>query len=137
MNHNIAMQHLPLAFWTGTAAIPRDISKWNYFGFAFEVTADVTAETRFKLQAAPGSEADVCVPGAFVDVKEIPLCEKPFFTGPSDTNAEIVIPAGTKAGTICAVSYPCRPNRYLQLATTTGTEHASVRVGIVLSGPQI
>ena len=137
MNHNIAMQHFPLVAWSGTAAADIDISKWNYFGFGYLVTADITAETRFKLQAAPGSDADPCVPGAYADVKEIPLCEKPFFTGPSDVNAEIVIPAGTKAGTKCAVSYPCRPGKFVKLVTTAGTEHAKVQVGIVLSGPQI
>jgi hypothetical protein len=136
MNHNIAMQHLPLVIWTGAAAVWRDISRHNYFGFAFEVTDDVVAETRFKLIAADPSDADPCVPGTPFDVKEIPLCEKPFFAGPSTINAEIVVPAGAKAGDICVVSYPCRPARYLSLATTAGTEHAKVRVTIVLSGPQ-
>lgn len=136
MNHNIAMQHLPLAFWTGAAAVWRDISRHNYFGFSVEVTADVTDETRFKLQAADPSEGDPCTPGTPFDVKVIPSCMVIFGAGPSAENAEIVIPAGTKAGTICAVSYPCRPARYLRLATAGGTEHAKARVDIVLSGPQ-
>lgn len=136
MNHNVGMQHLPLAAWTGTAAIPRDITKWNYFGFSLEATAAITTDAVFKFQAAPGTDADPCVPGTFVDVKEIPLCDK---NVTADDTATVTIPAGTPAGQVCTFTIPCRPNKFVQLVpvATGAGDVAKLRGSIVLSGPQV
>lgn len=131
MNHNVGMQHPGLLAWDGTTAYLRDITRHNYFGFTAEVTADLTEDTSFQIVAANGTDADPCVPGTPFNVLEIPLCD-PLIT--PETEAVVVFPAGTPAGTMCSFTIPCRPARYVGLAAVDG-DTDNVRVVLTLSGP--
>lgn len=131
MNHNVGMQHPALLIWSGTAAFPRDITRHNYFGYTAEITEDLTEDTIFQIVAHEGTEADPCVPGAPFNVKEIPLCD-PSIT--ADTDARVMFPAGTPAGTMCSFTIPCRPARYISIAAVSG-ETENVRIALTLSGP--
>lgn len=139
MNHNIAMQHLPLTMWTGaTPAVPsrmRDISTHVYFGFAAEVKTAITTDAVFTVIAADGTDANVCIPDTAFDVDAVPLCSSPAFAGTDAGVEQIVIPAGTPAGTICAMSIPCRPGRYIGVRAVSG-DTAKIDINLVLSGPR-
>lgn len=117
MNHN-DLQNTVKRAWDGTAAYPANIVEHLYFSFGFEVTAPIVTAARFKVQAAPASLADPCVPGAFVDVEAIPLCDGVALA--AGTLAEIEIPAGTPAGAICSGTIPCFPNVFVRLAAVSG-----------------
>lgn len=133
MNHNVGMQHPALLAWSGSTAILRDVSRFNYFGFTAEIIAPLTADTVFRIVAADGTDNDPCVPGTPFNVKEIPLCDKNV-TG--DDDALITFPAGTPVGSVCTFTIPCKPARYVGLAAVSG-ETADVRIVLNLSGPQI
>jgi hypothetical protein len=130
MNINVASQNNGLLAWTGTAGRPIDIRQHNNFAFTFETTALLAADASFKVQAAPPSDADPCVPGVFVDVKETLTCMD---FGPPNPTTGFVIPTGTKAGTICTATLPCRPNAFIQLV---GTGAAAVLAVAILGGPR-
>lgn len=132
MNHNVGMQHPGLLVWTGSAAIPRDITKFNYFGFVFEVIAAITTDAVFEFRAHERDPSNPCNPLSGTPVKEIPLCD-PNIT--ADDNAQITFPAGTPVGTICAATIPCRPGPFVSVASVSGTTNA-LRAVLVLSGPQ-
>lgn len=132
MNHNVGMQHPALLIWSGSTAIPRDISRHNYFGFTAEIIAPLAADTIFKIVAHDGTDADPCIPDTAFDVKEIPLCD-PNVT--AEDNAQVVFPAGTPVGTMCSFTIPCKPARYISIAAVSG-DTADVRIALTLSGPQ-
>ena len=132
MNHNIGIQTAGTVAWDGAAAFASDITKWNQFGWSFEVTADIVTDAVFKVQAAPPSAADKCVPGVFEDVPEIAICKEPAAAG---ALAQVTIPAGTKAGTECAGTIPCRPNAFVRLASVSG-DTANVKAVLLRQGPQ-
>lgn len=132
MNHNIGMQHPGLLVWTGTAAIPREIAKFNYFGFVFEVFTTLTADAVFEFRQHQRSSGDPCVPAAGTPVFEVPLCD-PAITAQDE--ARITFPSGTPAGTICAVSLPCRSAPFISVASISG-DTANIRAVLVLGGPQ-
>lgn len=131
MNHNPAIQNTVKRAWDGAAAYAADISAHLYFGFSFEVVTDVAVDALFKVQAAPASIADACVPGAFTDVEAIASCSDGAL--PAGTLAEIKVPAGTKAGSICSGTIPCHPNVFVRLAAVSG-DTANVRAYHVLNG---
>jgi len=130
MNLNGASQHQGVLAWSGTAGAPIDIRRHNNFSFTFKTTADLAANASFKVQAAPPSDADPCVPGAFYDVPETLLC---YDLGPPNPTTGFVIPSGTKAGAICTAALPCRPDAFVQLV---GTGAAAVQAVAILSGPR-
>lgn len=130
MNLNVASQNQGVIAWTGTAARPIDIRRHNNFAFTFEATADLAADASFKVQAAPPSDADPCLPGTFVDVPETLTCAA---LGPPDPTTGFVIPAGTKKGALCTAALPCRPDAFVHLV---GTGAASVLAVAVLGGPR-
>ena len=131
MNRNVGIQHQGLIVWDGANQYARDIRRHTDFGFVFEVRADLAADTIFKVQAHNPTVADNCVPDVPFDVLEIPICQ-PIVT--PQPNAQIVIPAGTPVGSVCAATIPCYPAAFVSLAPVSGTT-ANVLGTIVLAGP--
>jgi hypothetical protein len=132
MNLNGASQHQGIVAWSGLAAAPIDIRRHVNYSFTFEVVADLAAEAVFNVQSAPPSDADPCVPGAFVPVPEVLTCIADWGVQPGP-QASIHIPAGTKKGSICTAALPCRPDAFVQLV---GVGAANVRAVAILSGPK-
>lgn len=135
MNPNHGIQHSSRVAWDGTTGMPIDIRKHVGFSFSFEVTVDLVADTVFNVMAAPPSDADPCVPGAFVAVPEVLTCVADFGVQPLP-QATIVLPLGTPAGSICTAALPCRPNAFVALAAAGGST-SSVRATAGLHGPMI
>lgn len=132
MNLNVAAQNQGVIAWDGTAAHPIDIRRSVYYAFSFNVTADLAADATFKVQAAPPSAADNCVPGTFVEVPEVIICSTDWGqVGPPTT--VITIPAGTKKGAVCSAALPCKPDAFVQLVATGA---ASVQAVAILQGPK-
>ncbi len=136
MNHNVGLQHPAVLVWTGAVAIPRQIDRYNYFGFTFEVTGAIAADAVFKFVYHDADEVDPCLPGPANDVNVVPLCQSPAFSNPDPEVAQITIPAGTPIGQLCVGTIPCRPGKFVSLAAVSGTT-ANVRAVMTLSGPQI
>jgi hypothetical protein len=132
MNINVASQNNGLLAFSAAAAAspPIDIRHHVNFGFTFHATADLAADAVFNVQAAPASDADPCLPGAFADVPEVPLCSNGAVPAP---NSHIVIPSGTPAGAICTATLPCRPGAFIKVLPVSG---AGVDVVVVLGGPR-
>lgn len=135
MQTNVGIQHQGLVAWTGAAAIARDISNHIRFGFVFEAFDNITTEAVFGVEAAPPSAADPCVPGAFVPVEAVAICEAPLAPG---ALAEFKIPAGTlgsaQVPTVCAGTIPCRSGSFIRLVAKSG-DTAKVRAVMILDGP--
>ena len=134
MNLNGASQNQGLIAWTGTAAVPIDIRRHVNYSFTFKVTADLAADAVFNVQSAPASDVDICLPGTFAPVSEVLTCISDFGAQPLP-QATIVLPSGTKAGSVCTAALPCRPNAFVQLVSGGGPV-ASVQAVAVLSGPK-
>lgn len=131
MNANPGIQNVATVAWDGLVSRPYDIRKFVRFGWSAEVIAALGADTVFKVQAAPPSDADPCVPGAWAEVPEVPVCERPANPAPTST---ITLPSGTPIGTVCAFTIPCRPNAFVRLVAVSG-ETADVRVAMIRQGP--
>lgn len=131
MNSNPGIQNNASIAWDGTNAFAKDITKHRNFGWAFEVTGVIAADAVFKVQAAPPSAGDKCVPGTFADVQAITICQAPVTPG---TLATFTVPAGTPVGTLCAGTIPCRPNTFVRLASVSGTV-ANVKAVLIRQGP--
>lgn len=133
MNRNVGIQNQGLVAWPGGTGpgTPRDIRRHTDFGFVFEVTAALAADTIFAVKAHDPSPTDNCVPGAARDVPEIALCDN---TVQPAANSQILIPAGTPVGSICAATIPCRPGAFVSLAAVSG-DTADIVATVVLSGP--
>lgn len=127
MNTNPGIQNNATVAWNGTTARPMDIRKYVNFGWSFEVIAALGADTVFKVQAAPPSPGDPCVPGTFADVEAITICQAPVQDG---ALATFTIPAGTPVGTVCAGTIPCRPGAFVRLAAVSGETADVLAVGI-------
>lgn len=117
MNHNPAIQNVPSRAWDGAVAYPADMSEFVYHAFSFEVMVDLAADAVFKVQAAPASAGNPCVPGAFADLDAIATCAGE--TIAPGTDETIVIAAGTEAGTLCSAAIPCR-QKFVRLASVSG-----------------
>lgn len=117
----------------GTTPRPFDIRKHTMFNWVFEATADIATDAVYNVEAAPASATDPCVPGAFVPVEEVSICDSPMVAGPQAT---LTIPAGTLAGTICAGTIPCRPDVFVQLVPVSG-DTANLSVVSQRHGPKI
>jgi hypothetical protein len=134
MNFNYASQHQGVVAWTGAAGPPIDIRRHVGFSFTFNVIADIGADTTFKFHSAPASDADPCLPGVFVPVPEVLTCVADWGVQPLP-EASILIPAGTKAGSVCTGTLPCKPDAFIQVVAGVG-EVADVQIIAVLSGPK-
>lgn len=133
MNSNVGIQNEGTIAWNGTTSFARDIRKHVRFGWSFEVVTAIAVDAVFNIQSAPPSDADNCVPGAFVPVPEISICDRPAVAA---EQATVIIPAGTPAGTICAGTIPCRPDAFVRLVPASG-DTANVRAVMVRQGPMI
>lgn len=132
VNSNIAIQYVPTVAWDGTTAFGFDIRKFTRFAWAFEVTADLAADAVFNVQAADPSAADNCVAGAYGPVAEVATCDA---TAEAAAQAQITIPAGTVAGTVCTGTVPCTPGAFMRMNHVSGGE--DVRVAMVRGGPMM
>jgi hypothetical protein len=136
MNLNVAIQHPGVLAYTGinaaalTPAI--DIRPYINFAYTFKVLVDIAVAAVFEFQAAPPSVGDPCVAGAFVAVPETPICSDPAVP---DAFSRVTIPVGTKAGTMCMVALPCRPNAFVKVISVSG-DTSAVQVVATLSGPK-
>src|SRR5262245_59611131 len=122
MNINVATQNQGVLAFANAAAIGSvggavDLRHHVNFGFTFQVIADIAADAVFEVEAAPASDADPCVPGAWHDVAEVMSCDW-LTAGPPATKSEIKIPAGTKAGSICTATLPCKPDAFIRVVET-------------------
>jgi hypothetical protein len=126
MNLNHASQHQGVVAWDGTAAHPIDVRHHVSFSFTFRPIADLAADAVFTIKAAPASAGDPCVPGTFVDVPEVVQCDG-FAVGAAST---VTLPAGTKAGSLCTATLPCKPNAFVEV-----TGPATATAVAILSGP--
>lgn len=131
MQSNPGIQNTATLAFSGATARPADIRKYVRFGWSFEVIAPLAADTIFKVQAAPPSAGDPCVPGAFVDVEATPICLRPLQAG---ALATFTIPAGTPVGTVCSGTIPCVPNAFVRLAAVSG-DTADIIATLIRQGP--
>src|SRR6187431_1850411 len=99
MNINVASQNQGVLGFAGAAAAspPVDIRQHNNFGFTFHVKTLIAVEAVFKIQSAPPSDADPCLPGPFVEVPEVLTCMSNF-GAQGAAQSTIHIPVGTPAG---------------------------------------
>jgi hypothetical protein len=134
MNLNYAAQHQGLLAWAGASGTPIDIRRHVGISFTFETTLDLVADAVFYLRAAPPSDADPCLPGTLVPVPEVLTCIADDNYQPA-TETTIVIPGGTKKGSICTAGLPCRPDAFVQLVGFSGPT-VNIRAVAILSGPK-
>lgn len=132
MLHNPAVQNHAKLAWDGATALPIDLSTHINFGFQIETTGLIAVAAVFKVQAAPASLADPCLPGVFVDVDEMATCNGPVVPG---AKMEFTIPAGTPIGQVCSVGIPCRPNKFIKLVSVSG-DVANVDIFGIMQGPR-
>lgn len=134
MNSNPGIQNVGTVAWDGTASFSADVSKFVRFGWVFQVVGALANNVIFNIQSAPPSEADPCVPGAFIPVPEVSICDQPAVPA---AQATIVIPAGTAVGTICSGTIPCKPNAFVRIVPTVPADAANIRVVLIRQGPMI
>lgn len=134
MNINTASQHQGVVMWNGAAANPVDLRHHVHYSFTINILADIGADTTIKFESAPPSDADPCLPGAWTPVKEVLTCRSLWGAEPTD-DAGILIPAGTKAKSVCTGALPCKPDAFIRAVAGVG-EVADVQVIAILSGPK-
>jgi hypothetical protein len=139
MNLNTASQHQGVLAWRAITAQNLnpaiDIRHHVNFGFTFHVVADIVADAVFEVVAAPADANNPCIPGLPQHpVEEVITCVGPWgFTPNPESN--IIIPAGTTAGTICTATLPCKPDAFIQLEAVSG-DTGKIEVVAILSGPK-
>jgi hypothetical protein len=138
MNINVARQNQGVLAWRAITAVnlnpPVDLRHHVNFGFTFHVVADIVADAKFEVVAAPPSDADPCLPGAQHPVEEVITCVGPWGATPN-AKSEIIIPAGTKAGSICTATLPCKPDAFIQVEAVSG-DTGKIEVVVILGGPK-
>lgn len=138
MNINVASQNQGVLAWAGASASPLngavDLRYHNNFAFSFHIMADIAIDAVFEFTAAPPSDADPCVPGAFHDVEEVVTCRAPWGYVPSP-ESKVTIPAGTKAGSLCSATLPCKPDAFIKVNSVSG-DTGKVEVVVILGGPK-
>ena len=132
MNRNVGIQNQGLIIWDGANNYARDIRRHTDFGFVFEVRGDLGADTIFKVMAHDPDPTDICAAGPAYEVPEVPICQHPAYV-PADTT-DILLPAGTPAGSICSATIPCRPAAFVSLSPVGGST-SNVIATIILTGP--
>jgi len=139
MNINVASQNNGVLAFANAAAIGSlggavDIRHHVNFGFTFQVVADIAADAVFEIEAAPPDVANPCVPGAWHNVEEVLSCDW-LTAGPPAADSRVTIPAGTKAGSICTGTLPCKPDAFVRVVEVSG-DTDKVIVVAVLGGPR-
>ncbi len=134
MNNNVGISsNGVIEFAAGvSSAVPHSLKNWTRFGWVIEAIADVAADVVIKVQFAPPSVADPCIPGAYVDAVATAICSTPAV----GALAQFTIPAGTKAGSNCAVTIPCRGGEFVRLVGVSGPI-ASLNAVLVRTGPTV
>jgi hypothetical protein len=138
MNLNIASQHQGVIAWNAKAAPVNpgiDIRQHNGFSFTFTVDSDITADAVFEVRSAPPLPSDNCM-GDVANAKDIPevlMCAMPGQV--AAPKSQIIFPVGTKAGTVCTATIPCRPDAFIKVFAVSG-DTGRVIVVAVLSGPR-
>jgi len=134
MNLNTAIQSQGIIAWAGATGNPVDIRKHTSFSFTFQVTADLVADAEFFVRAAPASDLDPCVPGAFVAVPEVISCASNWGAR-GEVESKIILPAGAVKGSICTATLPCKPDAFVRLVSAAGPTTNVIAV-VVLTGPR-
>lgn len=138
MNLNTAHQNQGIIAWRAITASnlnpPIDVRKHVNYAFTFHVTADIVAEAVFEIVAAPPSDSDPCVPGQQHPVEETLTCTASWGLVPS-TKSQVHIPVGTKAGSVCTATLPCKPDAFVQIEAVSG-DTGKIEVVAILSGPK-
>lgn len=139
MNINVASQNQGLIAWRAITAVNLnpaiDLRQHNNFGFSFHVVADIVADAVFEFASGPADPANPCAPLLPQEkVKEVITCVGPWGITPTD-DASLTIPAGTKAGSICTATLPCKPDAFLQIEPVSG-DTGKIEVVAVLGGPR-
>lgn len=138
MNINVATQNQGVIAWRAITAANLnpaiDIRQHNNFGFTFNVTADIAVEAIFEVVAAPPDAANPCIPGTQHPVEEVITCAGPWGVTPNP-KSQIHIPVGTKAGSICTATLPCKPDAFIQLEAVSG-DTGKIEVVAILGGPR-
>lgn len=129
---NIAIGTTSLIAWDGATSREMDIRKHIRFAWTMEVIADIVTDAVFTIQSAMPNTADPTIPGPWTNVDIVPLCNNPGQVGP----AQIVMPAGTLAGTLCGGTIACRPGAFVRVIATSG-DTANVLIVGVLQGPKV
>jgi hypothetical protein len=115
--------------WDGTASTAVQVSGWLAAGFSFKTTAALAADVVFKLQVAPPSVADSCLPGTFVDVPFTAHCSGEVVS----TMTEFKLPLGTPAGVKCSASVQCAGGSFWRIVpSATPGPVANVQVVLTL-----
>jgi len=139
MNINTASQHQGVLAWRAITAVnlspPIDLRHHVNFAFTFHVVADIVADAVFEFVAAPPDPADPCVPLLPQHpVEEVLTCRASWGVVPAgETN--VTIPAGTKAGSVCTATLPCKPDAFIQVEPVSG-DTGKIEVVATLSGPK-
>ena len=135
MNFNVASQNHGIVAWSSAVTnAPIDIRKHVNFGFTFHVKSDVAVDAIFEVVAAPPSDTDPCLPGQQHPIEEVLTCVASWGVVPA-AKSQITIPAGTKAGSICSATLPCKPDAFIQVEPVSG-DTGKVEVVVVLGGPK-
>lgn len=139
MNINIASQNQGVLAFANALAIGSvggavDIRNHVNFGFTFQVIADIAADAIFEIEAAPADDANPCIAGAFHNVEEVLTCRSAW-GAVGAVDSKITIPTGTKAGSICTATLPCKPDAFVKVLEVSG-DTDKVIVVVVLGGPK-
>jgi len=129
---NPAIQNVPSIAWDGTAAFSTDIRPFIRFGWSFQIAGAIAVNAVFRVQAAPPSLVNNCLPGTCVAVLAPPMCDENLLPG---ALATVTIPAGTPIGSICSATIPCRPDAFVRLAAVSGSP-VNVRAILIRQGPR-
>lgn len=131
MKTNPGIMHTALVAWDGAAAIPRDVTNYSQWAFVFEVKADLAADAIFEVDGFDRLAADRCQhdPATAEAVVDIPICTAVATPAP---NSRFIIPAGTKAGTVCSGTTPCNVGPFVGLRHISGG--ADVSATILMTG---
>lgn len=137
MNINYASQHQGIIAWTALAGPVNpavDIRHHVGFSFTFTIDSDITADALFEVRAMPPLPSDNCVGDVANawDIPEVLMCD---FWGTPLPKSQILFPVGTKAGSICTATLPCKPGPFIQLFAVSG-DTGRISAVITLSGPR-
>ena len=131
---NYGLQNQAQTAFSAVAAASPPVDIRGYVGFSFtaNVIAAIAADAVFNVQAAPPDVVDPCLPGPFVDVPEVPICDVPAVPAAQST---FMIPANTPVGSRCSIFMPCKPDAFITVNPLSGTT-ASVEIVVGLHGPK-
>jgi len=138
MNLNIASQHQGVIAWSAKTPPHNpgiDIRQHNGFSFTFTVDSDIAVEAVFEIRSAPPLPSDNCM-GDVANASDIPVVAFCSINGEiAAPKSQIIFPVGTKAGTVCTATIPCRPDAFIKLFAVAGDTGRIMAVA-VLSGPR-